>query len=128
MNEPVRAHASGFVHSRLLLRQTEYLIGVTTATNTASKDVSTEIGKIWSGWDFEIRDEPSEQGARPRKAARLSSPQYQRRVRRHAFYEEAGYGGKHLVQMVENAHAYMVGLLKNPQQQHRAYVPTRPKW
>ena len=53
--EPVRAHGSGFVHSRLLLRQDEYLVGVTTAIKTASKETSTDaIGSIWSAWNSQF--------------------------------------------------------------------------
>lgn len=47
-DEPVRAHASGYVHSRLLLRQDEYLVGVTTAIKMASKETATDIGSLWS--------------------------------------------------------------------------------
>ena len=42
-DEPVRAHASGYVHSRLLLRQDEYLVGVTTAIKIASKETATDM-------------------------------------------------------------------------------------
>lgn len=128
MDEPVRAHASGYVHSRLLLRQIEYLIGSTTALNTASKDVSSDIGSIWASWD------PRHEMSWANKVRILEKLQdylrleYQRRCRRHAFYQEYGYGGKHLLHMVENAHAYMEGRLRNPRQEQRAYVPARQRW
>lgn len=127
-DEPVRAHGSGYVHSRLLLRQDEYLIGVTSAIKVTSKETATSIGSIWAGWDS--RHEMS-LGNKIRILEKLRDYlrlEYQRRVRRHAFYEEFGYGGRHLLQSVENAHTYLEGFTKNPQQKERTYVPFRPKW
>jgi hypothetical protein len=126
-DEPVRAHASGYVHSRLLLRQDEYLVGVTTAIKIASKETATDIGSLWSGWN------PQYDMSLPNKVRILEKLkdylrlEYQRHTRRHAFYEEYGFGGRHLLQCVENAHAYLDGLIKNPQQKQRTYVPSAPR-
>lgn len=128
LDAPVRAHGSGYVHSRLLLRQDEYLIGVTTAIKVASKETATDIGSIWAGWD--ARNEMS-LGNKVRILEKLRDYfrlEYQRRTRRHVFYEDFGYGGRHLVQSVENAHAYLEGFMKNPQQGQRTYVPARAGW
>jgi hypothetical protein len=127
LNEPVRAHASGFVHSRLLLRQTEYLIGVTTALKMASKDVSTEIGSIWAGWNPKYEMSLSNKVRVLEKLRDYLRLEYQRRIRRHVFHEDFGRGGKHLVQMVEQAHAYLESLLQNSGRRQRTYVPTRTR-
>ncbi|MDV4155885.1 hypothetical protein [Rhizobium brockwellii] len=123
LDEPVRVHASGYVHTRLLLRQVEYLVGVTTSIKVASKDVATEIGSIWAGWNPNYEMSLANKVRILQKLRDYLRLEYQRRIRRHAFYEELGAGGKHLVQMVENAHDYMSGLLNNPQRPQRAYVP-----
>jgi hypothetical protein len=128
MDEPVRAHASGFVHSRLLLRQVEYLIGVTPAITAASKDVATDVGSIWAGWNPRYEMSWGNKVQILEKLRDYLRLEYQRRTRRHAFYEEFGYGGRHLLQMVENAHAFMDGKLKNPARPDRTYVPTSPGW
>ena len=92
-DEPVRARASGYVHSRLLLRQDEYLVGVTTAIKIASKETATDIGSLWSGWN------PQYDMSLPNKVRILEKLkdylhlEYQRHTRRHAFYEEYGFGG-----------------------------------
>lgn len=128
LDEPVRAHASGFVHSRLLLRQIEYLCGVTPAIKVASKDVATEIGSVWAGWNPRYEMSWGNKVKILEKLRDYLRLEYQRRTRRHAFYEEFGHGGKHLLQMVENAHFFMVEKLSNPRQPDRNFVPARPSW
>ena len=39
-------HASGFIHMRFFLERTEYLIGVTTNLQFASREVAQDIGPI----------------------------------------------------------------------------------
>jgi hypothetical protein len=126
-DEPVRAHASGYVHSRLLLRQDEYLVGVTTAINIASKDAATDIGSFWAGWNPQYDMSLQNKVRILEKLNDYLRLEYQRHTRRHAFYEDYGYGGRHLLQCVEKAHAYLDGFIKNPQQKQRTYVPFRPK-
>lgn len=127
-DEPVRAHGSGFVHSRLLLRQEEYLVGVTTAIKTTSKETSTDIGSIWSAWNPQYEMSLANKVRILEKLRDYLRLEYQRRTRRHAFYEDFGHGGRHLLQCVENAHTFLYGLMTNPQQKPRAYVPNRPRW
>jgi hypothetical protein len=52
-------------------------------------------------------------------------PPFQRSTRRHAFYEEFGHGGRHLLQCVEHAHTFLGGSMTNPQQKPRTYVPNQ---
>lgn len=127
LEEPVRAHASGFVHSRLLLRQIEYIIGSTTMLHAASKDVSSEIGSLWASWD------PRYEMGLPSKVKILTKlrdylhMEYHRRCKRHAFYEEFAFGGKHLLDMVDSAHLYMEGRLHKPKSRQKLYVPRSRK-
>lgn len=125
LDEPIRAHGSGYVHSRLLLRQDEYLIGVTTAIKVTSKETATDIGSLWAGWDPRREMSVANKLRILEKLRDYLRLEYQRRTRRHVFYEEYGYGGRHLLQSVENAYAYLDGLIKNPQQRQRTYVPFR---
>lgn len=122
-DEPVRVHASGYVHSRLLLRQVEYLVGITRAIKLASRDAATDIGSIWAGWNGSHEMSISNKLRILKTLRDYLRPEYQRRTRRHAFYEELGHGGKHLLQAVEKAHDYMEALLNAPHRAQRAYVP-----
>lgn len=127
-DEPVRVHASGYVHTRLLLRQVEYLIGVTPSIKVASKDVAVEIGQIWASWMPNHELSLANKVKILKKLRDYLRLEYQRRTRRHAFYEEFGHGGKHLVQMIENAHDYLESVLNSPQRTQRAYVPRTRGW
>ena len=123
--DPVRAHGSGFVHSRLLLRQDEYLVGVTTAMNVASQEVASSIGSIWAGWNPQSEMNLSNKVRILKILRDYVHLEYSRRVRRHAFYEEFGHGGRHLLQCIENAHSFLESRLKDPRDRPRLYVPMR---
>ena len=126
-DEAVRAHASGYVHSRLLLCQDEYLVGVTAAIKVASMQTATDIGSLWAGWDPQYEMRLASKVRILEKLRDYLRLEYKRRCRRHVFYEEYGYGGRHLLECVENAHAYLSELTKNPKQRQRTYVPFRRK-
>lgn len=113
---------------RLLLRQIEYLVGVTTSISIASKDVATDIGSIWAGWNPHYEMSLANKVRILKNLRDYLRLEYQRRTRRHAFYAELGHGGRHLLQMVENAHDYMEGILKTPQRPQRTYVPKPKNW
>jgi GTPase SAR1 family protein len=125
MEDPVRAHGSGFVHSRLFLRQDEYIVGVTPVLKTASRETSQDIGSIWSGWDPQREMSLGNKVQILKKLNDYLALEYQRRCRRHAFYEEKGFGGRHLLESVRNAHSFLDGFMKNPQQRPQSYVPRR---
>jgi hypothetical protein len=93
LNDPVQVHASGFIHMRYFLKRPEYLVGVTADMSFASFEITQEMANIWSNAG---RSEPGFR-ARQRAINRLADylkAEYDRRVRRHAFYEELGFGGK----------------------------------
>jgi hypothetical protein len=123
LEEPVRAHASGYVHTRMLLRQVEYITGVTPAIKVASSDVATDIGSIWAGWDPKHEMSVTNKARILQKLLDYLRLEYQRRTRRHPFYEENGHGGRLLVQMVENASNYLQGVLNDPKKPQRTFVP-----
>jgi GTPase SAR1 family protein len=91
LDDAMKVHASGFIHMRYFLRKPEYLIRVSTDLSFASYDLAKEIGHAWtSGGEPGFR-------ARQRLLDRLATyfgAEYDRRVRRHAFYEDLGSGGK----------------------------------
>ncbi|HWK95327.1 MAG TPA: type I restriction endonuclease [Pseudolabrys sp.] len=102
-SDAVRMHASGFIHMRFFLERNEYLLGLTTNLQFASREVSSEIGRIWAGQshlpDLHLSD-------KLRIMAMLRDHmkfEYVRRCRRHAFYEENGLGGRIVVESLERA-------------------------
>jgi hypothetical protein len=94
LDDPVQVHASGFIHMRYFLKRPEYLFGVTADMNFSSYEIAEEFATMWSsGIEPGFR-------ARRRGLKRLADyfeAEYQRRVRRHAFYEDLGYGGRNVV-------------------------------
>ncbi|MER9231261.1 hypothetical protein NKI56_03985 [Mesorhizobium sp. M0622] len=121
--DAVRVHASGFVHDRILLRRDEYVTGTTTSLKVASKDVADYIGSIWSGTD------PNQEMSMRNKVRILAKLrdyyriEYSRRCRRHPFYEEAGFGGRHMVQSIEIAHDFLDGLRNSQPARTPRYRP-----
>ncbi|MER9267947.1 hypothetical protein NKI63_25930 [Mesorhizobium sp. M0410] len=110
-DDAVRVHASGFAHGRMLLRRDEYLVGVTTNLKLASRDTADAIGSIWSG--AEQQQQEMSMGSKVRVLNHLKeyfSFEFQRRCRRHPFYEEAGFGGRQIIASITYAHAQMEGL------------------
>lgn len=76
---------------RYFLKRSEYLFGVTADLSFASFEMAKDIAAIWSNAP---NSEPGFR-ARQRMLNRLADyfrAEYDRRVRRHAFYEDLGYG------------------------------------
>jgi hypothetical protein len=96
IDDPIQVHASGFIHMRYFLKRPEYLFGVSADMSFASYEIAQEAATMWSNSG---RSEPGFR-ARQRMLNRLADyfkAEYDRRVRRHAFYEDLGYGGKSVV-------------------------------
>jgi len=96
LDDPVQVHGSGFIHMRYFLRRPEYLYGVTADMAFASYELATDVANMWSTAGY------SEPGFRARQRvlhnlADYFKAEYDRRVRRHAFYEDLGYGGRVIV-------------------------------
>jgi len=96
--DPVQVHASGFIHMRYFLKRPEYLYGVTADMAFATYSLVEEVANIWSGASGQ-----GEPGFRARQRilnhlADYFKAEYDRRLRRHAFYGDLGYGGKSLMQ------------------------------
>jgi hypothetical protein len=96
LDDPVQVHASGYMHMRYFLRRPEYLYGITADIGFATYSLAEEAAQMWTsaGW--------SEPGFRARqrilnKLADYFKSEYDRRLRRHAFYEDLGFGGKAVV-------------------------------
>jgi hypothetical protein len=96
LDDPVQVHASGFIHMRYFLKRPEYLFGVTADMSFASYEIVKEAAAVWSN------AAPGEPGFRARqrmlnRIADYFTAEYDRRIRRHAFYDDLGYGGKSIV-------------------------------
>jgi hypothetical protein len=97
LDDAVQVHASGFIHMRYFLKREEYLFGVTADMSYASFEEAKETAGVWSSASG--RGEPGFR-AKQRILNRLAdyfSAEYDRRVRRHAFYEDLGFGGRAVV-------------------------------
>jgi hypothetical protein len=82
---------------RYFLRRPEYLFGVTADLSFASFEIAKDMAATWSNTPT---GEPGFR-ARQRMLNRLSEyfkAEYDSRVRRHAFYEDLGHGGKTVVE------------------------------
>ena len=89
----MQVHASGFIHVRYFFKRAEYLIGVTSDMSFATYNLAHDIASLWAS---------GEPGFRARKRtlntlADYFASEYDRRVRRHAFYADLGYGGRGVV-------------------------------
>ncbi|HZR60024.1 MAG TPA: hypothetical protein VFA80_03575 [Xanthobacteraceae bacterium] len=110
-DDPVQAHASAYVHTRWFLRQPEYVIASSADMNYSSYEMAQEAARVWGN-----QREPGyrvKQQMIVRVASYLQT-EYARRTRRHAFYEDLGYGGKHVVNMT----AIASDLLNKPAIRH----------
>jgi hypothetical protein len=97
VDDAVRVHASGFIHMRFFVQRGEYLVGVTSDMNFASREVAEVIGSIW-GSAAHLEDLTLAAKSRILdRLRRYAEFEYHRRCRRHAFYEEGGAGGLQLV-------------------------------
>ncbi len=84
------------MHMRYFMKRPEYLYGVTADMSFATYGLAAETAKTWSNAG---RGEP---GFRARQRilnelAHYFEAEYERRVRRHAFYEDLGFGGKSIM-------------------------------
>jgi hypothetical protein len=100
--DPLQVHASGFMHMRYLLQIPEYIIGTSADMMYSSYETSRAIG---SNWNSAGRGEP---GYKNRlrileATAAYMAAEYDRRRRRHAFYDDLGYGGRLVVEATESA-------------------------
>jgi hypothetical protein len=124
-DDAIRMHASGFIHMRFFLERNEYLIGLTTNLQFASREVANDIGQLWAGQDHR----PDLQITTKQKIMKILSDhirfEYSRRCRRHAFYEEHGLGGRTAVEAIEKAAAHLE-FVHNPKPMPiRTTPPTR---
>ncbi len=102
-NDVVRVQAAGFMHMRFFINRDEYLVGITTDMNFSSREVAEDIGGIWAAQDG---NPDLTLHAKKKVLGRLSNYltfEYHRRIGRHAFYEEGGWGGRAIVEAVEVA-------------------------
>jgi GTPase SAR1 family protein len=95
--DPVQVHAAGFIHMRYFLKRIEYLFAVSADLNLATYELAEESADVWR------RGRQAEPGYRAKqriinRLADYFKGEYERRCRRHAFYEDLGYGGKLIVQ------------------------------
>lgn len=99
----VRVQASGFMHMRFFMTRNEYLVGITPSMTFSSKEIAEEIGGLWSTQDsLPDLSLPSKKKILQKMKNYLAF-EYRRRAGRHAFYEEAGWGGKAVVSSVTSA-------------------------
>lgn len=99
----VRMQASGFMHMRFFMNRNEYLVGLTPNMNFSSKEVAEEIGSLWATQDSHSDISISSKRKILEKMKNYLAFEYRRRAARHAFYEEAGWGGRAVVASVETA-------------------------
>jgi hypothetical protein len=96
----VQAHASAYIHVRWFLMQPEYIIAVSADMNYSSYEMAKEAARVW-GNQREPRYRVKQQMIE--RVANYLRSEYERRVRRHAFYADLGYGGRHVVSMTRVA-------------------------
>jgi GTPase SAR1 family protein len=101
-SDVVRVQASGFMHMRFFMNRNEYLVGITPNMNFSSKEVAEEIGTLWATQDSQPDISLSSKKKILEKLKNYLAFEHRRRVGRHAFYEEAGWGGKAVVTSVES--------------------------
>jgi GTPase SAR1 family protein len=124
-DDAIRMHASGFIHMRFFLERNEYLIGLTTNLQFASREIAAEIGQLWAGQDHR----PDLQFNTKHKIMMMLRDhirfEYTRRCRRHAFYEENGLGGRWAVEAIERATGHLEAILNPAPMPIRTSPPRR---
>jgi GTPase SAR1 family protein len=121
LSDPVQVHASGFMHMRYFLQKPEYIVGVSADMSFSSYEVANSIA---ANWNQSGSHDPGFKG-RQRIVQQMSDymlAEYKVRCRRHAFYDDLGYGGKMVVQSMDIA----LNRLTGQQQSLRAPVRSRP--
>jgi hypothetical protein len=122
--DAVRMHASGFIHMRFFLERNEYLLGLTTNLQFASREIALEIGQIWANQDH-LTDLQMHNKVKIMTMLRDNIKfEYGRRCRRHAFYEEHGFGGRHAVDAIDRA-AHHLDTMRGGPQRHPTLPPRR---
>jgi hypothetical protein len=100
--DAVQVHASGFIHMRYLLMQPEYIVGISTDLSVASNNLSVDLASVWNN-----PRHPEPDFAGRRRILDLINyyvmSEYERRINRHAFYRELGYGGQIVVEALGRA-------------------------
>lgn len=95
--DAVRVDAAGYVHMKFLCQRLEYLVGISPDLNFALPGVAKEIADIWGGQSDRIDITLASKTKIAAKIADYFEEEYERRVKRHAFYREFGYGGRAIV-------------------------------
>jgi hypothetical protein len=100
MEDPIQVHASGYIHMRWFLKKPEYIMGISADMNYSSYEMAQESARVWGN--------QTEPGFRLRqqmivRVADYLKAEYDRRVRRHAFYGDLGFGGKQVVTLARAA-------------------------
>jgi GTPase SAR1 family protein len=119
--DPVQVHASGFMHIRYLMQMPEYIVGTSADMSYSSFETSSTMAAIWNSAG---RAEPGFRNRQKILETTLAymKAEYERRVRRHAFYDDLGYGGKLVVQSADIALRRFTGQTQDT----RAPVRSRP--
>jgi hypothetical protein len=101
-DDAVQVHASGFIHMRYLLMQPEYIAGISVDLVVSSDRLAADLARVWTN---PSQPEPGFVGRK--KIIDLIhayiTAEYDRRVSRHAFYRELGYGGQIVVESLGRA-------------------------
>jgi hypothetical protein len=121
MEDPVQVHASGFMHMRYLIQLPEYIVGTSADMSYSSYETSSTVASIWNSAG---RGEPGYKNRQKILEMSLAymRGEYERRTRRHAFYDDLGYGGKVVVQSTDIALRRFTSQTQNT----RAPVRSRP--
>jgi hypothetical protein len=125
-DDAVRMHASGFIHMRFFLERSEYLIGITTNLQFASREAAQDIGQLWAGQDHRPDLNFQAKMKIMTTLRDLIRFEYTRRCRRHAFYEEHGIGGRAATEAIDKAHAHMEAFKNPPSPPANAPPRSRP--
>jgi hypothetical protein len=112
LDDPVQVHASGYIHMRWFLKKPEYVLATSADMNFSSYEMAQESARVWGN--------QREPGYRIKqqmigRIATYLKEEYDRRIRRHAFYEDLGYGGRQVVSMTRTASE----LMNRPPVRHR---------
>lgn len=101
--DAIRVHASGFMHMRFFIERSEYLIGITTNLQFVSRNLAIDVGALWSGQEHRPDLSLHSKRRLMRMLRNYIAFEYERRCKRHPFYEEDGFGGRVLLRAVERA-------------------------
>ncbi|MFZ3351722.1 MAG: hypothetical protein WA268_12715 [Xanthobacteraceae bacterium] len=122
LGDAVQVHASGYTHMRYFLQKPEYVVSISADMSFSSFETASNISNIWSQAGH---GEPGFR-ARQRILAQMvtyARAEYARRLRRHAFYEDLGYGGKHVVRSLETAYNATTGAVHRTRGKIRSQPP-----